>query len=241
MTGTKIVDTAKKYKERSGSFFCKEYGLNFTCDWCVIYLWYVFKAAKASKLFYGGNKCASVPMMDSWLRRNAKFISKLSDAKKGDIVIFTWDSDGGNNKRVGSRNHIGLLIDVIDNRTIKTIEGNTGSSDCRKSAVNYRKRSLKNIYAIYRPDYKVSSKKDAVNIDDLVKDTLRGKYGTGEQRKKALGSNYKAVQSRVNKIIDLTDKTLKGKYGNGEARKKKLGKDYELVQWYINHKTEEKE
>ena len=52
MTGSEIVKTAKKYKDRSGSYFCKQYGLNYTCDWCVIYLWYVFKAAKACKLFY---------------------------------------------------------------------------------------------------------------------------------------------------------------------------------------------
>ena len=32
MTGSEIVKTAKKYKDRSGSYFCKQYGLNYTCD-----------------------------------------------------------------------------------------------------------------------------------------------------------------------------------------------------------------
>ena len=233
MTGSKIIDTAEKYKSRSGGFFCKEYGLNYTCDWCVIYLWYVFKAAKASSLFYGGQKVASVPMLDSWLRKKTTYIKKISDAKSGDIVICTWDSSGGNNKRIGSRDHVGLIVEVKDSKNIKTIEGNTGNSDCRKSGVNYRSRNIKNIYAIYRPDYV-----QTVTIDDLVKDTLAGKYGTGAERKTALGSDYKKVQTKVNKIIDLTNKTLKGEYGTGAERKKKLGKNYDLVQWYINHLAE---
>lgn len=236
MTGSEIVKTAKKYKDRSGSYFCKQYGLNYTCDWCVIYLWYVFKAAKACKLFYNCNKVASVPLIDSWLRRNAKFIKNVKDAREGDIVIFTWSSKGGNNTRVGIRDHMGLVIDVLSSKEIKTIEGNTGSDDCRKSGVNYRVRPIKNIYAIYRPDYK-----EDVNIDDLVKKTLSGKYGTGEARKKALGSNYKKVQTKVNKIVDLTNKTLAGEYGTGAERKKKLGKNYDLVQWNINRIYEEKE
>lgn len=42
----------------------------------------------------------------------------------------------------------------------------------------------------------------AVNvIDELAKDVIRGRYGNGEARKKALGSLYPEVQARVNKML----------------------------------------
>ncbi len=39
------------------------------------------------------------------------------------------------------------------------------------------------------------------DIDKLAKDVLKGKYGNGEQRKKLLGTNYAAVQHRVNILL----------------------------------------
>ena len=74
-----------------------------------------------------------------------------------------------------------------------------------------------------------------------MKDTLSGKYGTGAARKKALGADYNAVQTEVNRITALTNKTLLGEYGTGAARKKALGKDYDLVQWNINRIYKQKE
>ena len=39
------------------------------------------------------------------------------------------------------------------------------------------------------------------DIDKLAHEVLRGKYGNGEQRKKLLGTNYAAVQHRVNILL----------------------------------------
>ena len=41
----------------------------------------------------------------------------------------------------------------------------------------------------------------ADDIDKLAHDVLKGKYGNGEQRKKLLGTNYAAVQHRVNILL----------------------------------------
>ena len=83
-------------------------------------------------------------------------------------------------------------------------------------------------------------------IDQLVKETLAGKHGNGEQRKKSLGKNYTKVQNIINKmyakakpkpnksIDQLVKETLAGKHGNGEQRKKSLGKNYHEVQSIIN-------
>ena len=38
----------------------------------------------------------------------------------------------------------------------------------------------------------------SVNILDLVKKTIRGDFGNGDDRKKALGNNYAEVQRQVN-------------------------------------------
>ena len=76
--------------------------------------------------------------------------------------------------------------------------------------------------------------KPVKTTDELVKEVLKGKYGTGDERKKKLGRRYDEVQRRVNEVLRLARKTVNGDYGNGAARKKKLGKDYEIVQWVIN-------
>ena len=39
------------------------------------------------------------------------------------------------------------------------------------------------------------------DIDKLAHEVLKGKYGNGEQRKKLLGTNYAAVQHRVNILL----------------------------------------
>lgn len=76
--------------------------------------------------------------------------------------------------------------------------------------------------------------KPVKTTDELVKEVLKGKYGTGEERKKKLGRRYNEVQRRVNEVLRLARKAVNGDYGNGAVRKKKLGKDYNIVQWVIN-------
>lgn len=42
---------------------------------------------------------------------------------------------------------------------------------------------------------------EVIDIDKIARDVIKGKYGSGEARKKALGSNYKAVQAKVNELL----------------------------------------
>ena len=76
--------------------------------------------------------------------------------------------------------------------------------------------------------------KPVKTTDELVKEVLKGKYGTDEERKKKLGRRYDEVQRRVNEVLRLARKAVNGDYGNGAVRKKMLGKDYNIVQWVIN-------
>ena len=226
MTGEKIVKQAEKYKGESGSKFCKSYGFDYVVDWCCIFVWYVFKQCKTTGLF---PKCAYVPTADSWLRKNAKFIKNYKNAKPGDIIIFTWDGNGYNS-RTGRRQHIGIVVEW-KNGKMHTIEGNTGSENCKKSKVNYRERSASYIYGIYRPKYQADKKEDKESFESKVKKILSGKYKNPE---KELGDDYQKVKKESVRIHKLAVNTIKGKYGNGSERKTKLGSDYNMVQWYIN-------
>lgn len=87
----------------------------------------------------------------------------------------------------------------------------------------------------------------AKSIETLANETIAGKHGSGDDRKKALGSQYDAVQKRVNEMLNskpagksidtLVKETLAGKHGNGDARKKSLGTNYNAVMKVINGKS----
>ena len=49
------------------------------------------------------------------------------------------------------------------------------------------------------------------SIDQLVKETLAGKHGNGEARKKSLGKHYQAVQDVINGKTSTPKKTSKPK------------------------------
>ena len=111
------------------------------------------------------------------------------------------------------------------------------------------------------PETKLFVKSPKVDVkpkDDLTKlakEVIDGKHGVGDARKKALGSNYDAVQKLVNQILlgkqpvtttttvktpvgksvtQLAQEVIDGKHGTGDARKKSLGASYDVVQKKVN-------
>ena len=85
---------------------------------------------------------------------------------------------------------------------------------------------------------------NGLGIEQLATNTVNGKYGNGEERKKKLGKLYNSVQTVINeryKAISaseshrlLAKEVLKGNLGNGDERKKNLGSYYNTVQGLIN-------
>lgn len=86
-----------------------------------------------------------------------------------------------------------------------------------------------------------------VDLEALATAVIAGKYGNGQARKRALGSNYAAVQAIVNKRLGsrskpaprvdleaLASAVIAGKYGNGEERRRRLGANYAAVQAIVN-------
>jgi hypothetical protein len=50
-----------------------------------------------------------------------------------------------------------------------------------------------------KPATKTNTKVDNTSIEQKAKDVMRGKYGSGADRKKALGADYDKVQAIINK------------------------------------------
>ena len=92
------------------------------------------------------------------------------------------------------------------------------------------------------------------DIDALARRVIAGEFGNGAARKAALGSDYEAVQKRVNELLGsggasggsgsgdsassdidaLARAVIRGDFGNGEERRRRLGARYESVQRRVN-------
>ena len=169
-----------------------------------------------------------------WLLKNGfKLIAENSvfSAQRGDI--FIWGKRG---QSAGAGGHTGIFVD--SNNIIHCNYARNGITVNGYLAV--AQAAGNKYYYIYRPSGQssVSSSNAGKSIDQLVQETLAGKYGNGEQRKAALGSQYQAVMDRINGKATASQKTdeelarevLAGKHGNGEQRKASLGSRYEAVQ-----------
>lgn len=80
----------------------------------------------------------------------------------------------------------------------EVIAGKWGNGDTRKQKLEAAGYSYSEVQAKVNELLGASS---SVDIDQLARDVIAGKYGNGEARKKALGSNYTAVQKRVNEML----------------------------------------
>lgn len=137
----------------------------------------------------------------------------------------------------------------------EVIAGSWGNGDTRKKKLEAAGYNYSEVQAEVNRQLGVSSgsssSSSSANIDQLARDVIAGKYGNGDARKKALGSNYNAVQKRVNEILagggsssspkksvdTIAREVIQGKWGNGNTRKQKLeaaGYDYNAVQRRVN-------
>ena len=118
----------------------KEYGMNGV-PWCCEFVWWVFKHANASNLFYGGKKTAYCPTAYAHYKSKKQIVGKYN-GKPGDVVFF------------GRCQHIGIIEKNCGNGKYITIEGNTAvGNDDNGGKVMRRTRYVSWIYAIARPKY----------------------------------------------------------------------------------------
>lgn len=157
----KVKYNTKYYgKEVSGSSY----------PWCCVFVWWVFAAAGASDLFYGGKKTANCGTLYTYHKNKGQSIK--GNYKPGDIIFFNFSGKT-------STEHVGICIEYNKSKgTITTIDGNTGTTnEANGGAVMYRTRALKYVVAAYRPKYSSAAAPDrktyAINLPLLSK----GDYG----------------------------------------------------------------
>ena len=182
----KIIEIAKAEigvtespKNSNKQKYGKEYGVNGTA-WCCQFVWWVFKHAGASELFYGGGKTAWVPSVRKHYTQKGKWIRRGNGTPKpGDIIIF------GNRDDSGSGKHIGIITKVTSS-TVYTVEGNTTKSGYSANggmvAAKSYSRTNSNIAGYCSIDY-----------NDEVKETVEVTVET--LKKGSKGDNVKALQT----------------------------------------------
>lgn len=112
--------------------------------WCVIFVWWLFRQLGASKLFFGGGKCASCSQLMSWAKSKKQWVT--SGYKPGDLLIYDWNGDG-------KPEHIGICT-AVNGSTLTAIEGNTAvGNDSNGGQVMQRSRNVKNVLGAVRPLY----------------------------------------------------------------------------------------
>ena len=134
----------------------------------------------------------------------------------------------------------------------RVINGEFGNGDARKAALGDRYSEVQaEVNRILSGGGESGSggSSQPVDIDDLARRVINGEFGNGGDRRNALGSNYDAVQARVNEMLgcggssgssggvdieSLAWAVINGDYGNGEERRQRLGANYDAVQRRVN-------
>lgn len=197
----KIARAELGYKESPAGSNRTKYGRAYGYDgvaWCAMFVWWVFKQANASALFFGGKKCAYCPTIADYYIAKKQTVSK-SSGRAGDIILFGF---GHTNSQ-----HIGIIEKKNADGSYTCIEGNTAvDNSCNGGMVMRRTRYRSDINWIVRPKYDGTSTKpeptnpyilevdgDWGRLTNITTQHIFGKKETGK-----LGSaSWKAIQLEI--------------------------------------------
>lgn len=160
----------------------RKYKIKYSDNWCAMFCSVIAHKIGLTKEQFPFE--VSVYYMTRNAKRMGMFTTDLKKAQVNDLVVYDWKADG-------TLNHVGILQE-IGKDYIKVLEGNYSNT------VKVRTVKMPNseVYGYI----KLNIGNDA-DIEKLARDVIKGVYGQGEERKKALGVNYEAVQKRVNEIL----------------------------------------
>lgn len=111
--------------------------------WCVVFVWYVFKAVGASALLCNGAKVNRCKTVRDWAIGAGLTVEKAA-IRPGDLVLFDWEPNN-------SPDHIGIATSTVTGGKFKTIEGNVDD------AVKEMTRDLNKVALVVRPQYQTGS------------------------------------------------------------------------------------
>lgn len=114
----------------------KAYGWNGVA-WCCIFVWWCFREAGFSNLFYGGNKTASCTALMKWAANNGLFVTK--DFRRGDVFLYDYDNVPSDSE------HTGIYTGERTGSAYIAVEGNYADKVARVT------RDAKEIIGAFRP------------------------------------------------------------------------------------------
>lgn len=153
------------------------------------------------------------------------FIQYKGSCEVGQIpkpgAVMVWQKGNSLSGSDGA-GHVAIVEKVISATEVYTSESGYGSSipfwnsTRRKGSGNWGAGSgYKFLGFIYNPSVKEETTPKKKTIEELAKEVIRGDWGNGEARRKALtksGYNYTEVQTRVNQILSSKSTTNKRYY-----------------------------
>lgn len=173
-----IIDDYNKIKPLP-----RNYKVKYSDSWCAVFVSFVLKHCSAVNPPY---ECSCQKMYEKAKKNN----QIVTTPKVNDIVLYDW----GNN---GSLDHVGV-ISAISGNTLTVIEGN------KNNAVGIRRINKNSKSVAHFIRVKQNANTNNLDYEKIANDVIKGKYGNGEARKKALktiGADYKTVQNIVNKKV----------------------------------------
>lgn len=180
-----------------------------------------------------------------------KFEAQMDDLARGILACFGVGADAVPAPQPPAPTQPQGATGSTDDLARRVIAGEFGTGEARKAALGARYGEVQARVNQMLGAGSTAPKPQTPNIDQLARDVIAGKYGTGEARKKALGANYAAVQARVNQMLGAGDApsqpaqsldavaraVIRGDYGNGADRERRLraaGYDPAAVQRRVN-------
>lgn len=229
-TAVKLIKEIAADNSHGYSQYNRNGNPDFDCSSLVIY---VLKQAgfKLDGATYTGNMLK--PLLAAGFKDVTKTVTLSSGKglKVGDIllnVVNHVEMVTGSGKVTGARS------DEYGGIAGRNKGDQTGKEIAEASYYNY---PWDHVLRYTETEKKSTGKKSSVNIEALAIDTIYGRTGYGEDRKKKLGANFDAVQKRVNEYYATARRVIRGDYLNEPERSKLLksaGYDSAVVQDIVN-------
>jgi GH25 family lysozyme M1 (1,4-beta-N-acetylmuramidase) len=212
-TADKVIEQARSWigkKESDGSHkeivdiynshlpLARGYKVTYTDSWCA-----TFVSAVAIKLGYTDiipTECSCQRMIDSFKAIGRWIENENRTPKAGDVIFYDWQ-DTGSGDNAGWSDHVGI-VESVSGGQITVIEGNYDDAvKRRKLAVNGR---YIRGYGVPAYDAVTSAPAPQKSVEEIAKEVIAGKWGSGDSRKKKLASagyDYATIQAKVNELL----------------------------------------
>lgn len=180
----RLIDDYNELCRPSGT-----YRMTYKDSWCAC-----FVSICLTHCGYG-KKYNSVDCDQLYSKMNKYHLTNRNNVKRNDIVFYSWK------KTDSDLQHVGIVVGRQGN-IITVIEGNHNNSVSERQ-INAYDTYIRHIVEL--PSITTGTGANtSYDVTAIAKDVIKGKYGNGEARKKALASkgyDYKIIQKKVNELL----------------------------------------